>query len=665
MPATSRPLSLALSAALILPLPVVAQTSKAPVAAQTSKAPVAARTQGTARLENVPAIPPRVSDAVQRYQNYRQANFQDWLPDGSMLVTTRFGATAQVHHVAAPGAMRRQLTFYPEPVSGAAVVPGTSRFVLGKDSGGDEWYQLWVRDLDGVAVPLTEAGTRNQSAVYARDGRTIAWSRAVKGSADYAIMVADPADPATRRVAWQGTGAVGPADITADGSRILINRSLSNRESQLSVLDVASGVVTPLTFSTKAPARFEDARFVRDGRAILTITNAGSDVRRLMEIDLATGAMRPVSAAGTWDVEAFDLSDDGRVLAYALNEDGFSRVVVQDFVTRRALPQPRLPRGVLTALDFAPDGRRLAIGLTTATTAGDVWTFDIGDGTLVRWTQSEAGEIDPRRLAEPTLIRFKSFDGLSVPAFVYRPTAAAADAKLPVIIDIHGGPEAQTRPGWNPGAQYFADVLGAVVILPNVRGSDGYGTRYLNLDNGPKREDSVRDIGALLDWIAGQPGLDPARVAVYGQSYGGYMSLTVMSHYSNRLVGGVERYGISNFVSFLQNTEAYRRDNRRAEYGDERDPAMRAVFDRISPQNNVRRITKPMLVMQGANDPRVPQSESDQVVRDLRANGVDTWYVLFADEGHGFAKKENNDLRREVETVFLARLFGTAALTGD
>uniref|UniRef100_UPI003593B3BD S9 family peptidase n=1 Tax=Blastomonas sp. TaxID=1909299 RepID=UPI003593B3BD len=392
-------------------------------------------------------------------------------------------------------------------------------------------------------------------------------------------------------------------------------------------------------------------------KAILTITNAGSDVRRLVRIDLASGAMTQVSDKVAWDVESYDLAKDGQTLAYAINEDGFSRVVLMNLATGAKLTAPALPRGVLTALKFAPDGGRLAIGLTNATTAGDVWSHDLASGALTRWTQSEPGELDPARLAEPSLVRFRSFDGLSVPALVYRPKGAAPDAKLPVIIDIHGGPEAQTRPSWNPGAQYFADVLGAVVILPNVRGSDGYGTRYLNLDNGPLREDSVKDIGALLDWIGTQPGLDAARVAVYGQSYGGYMSLATMTFYSDRLVGGVERYGISDFVSFLKNTEAYRRDNRRAEYGDERDPEMLKVFRRIAPLANVGKITKPMLVMQGANDPRVPQSESDQVVAALRGNGVDTAYVLFADEGHGFQKKANNDLRREVETVFLRQLF--------
>ena len=643
--------ALALSAAAMAQTDVSTQVQ--------TQAQVPTRQIGTARLENVPEIPEDVGAAVQRYQNYREARFQDWLADGTMLITTRFGTTSQVHHVAEPRHARTQLTFHEEPVAEAQAIPGGERFLYRRDTGGDEWFQLYVRDVAGAeAIQLTEPGTRNQSAVVSKDGRLVVWSRAMRGSADYAIMTANPSDPQSRRVAWQGTGSVGPTDISADGRHVLVSRNLSNRENRLLVLDLETGETRELGWSAATPARYDEPRFARNGRSVIAITDSGSDVSRLMEFDLETGRSRSISPESRWGIEDYDLSDDGRLLAFAFNEEGYSRVVVQDFVTRRALPQPEsLDRGVLTGLEFSPDGTRLAIGLSTPTYAGDVFAFNLADGAIERWTSSEMGALQRSQLAEPRLIRFDSFDGLSVPAFVYRPRNIAADARTPVIIDIHGGPESQTRPLWNPGAQYFAEMLGATIILPNVRGSEGYGTRYLNLDNGERREDSVRDIGALLDWIATQPDLDPARVAVYGQSYGGYMSLASMVHFSDRLVGGVERYGISNWTSFLQNTEAYRRDNRRAEYGDERVPTMRAVFDRISPLNNVGRITKPMLVMQGANDPRVPQSESDQVVRELRANGIEAWYVLFADEGHGFQKKHNNDLRREVETLFLRRLF--------
>lgn len=636
--------------------PFVATVALFALATGTAAQTVPMRQVGTATLSGVPDIPADVRQAVQRYQNSRSAQFEDWLPDGSMLIATRFGATQQLHHVAAPGGARTQITFGTEPVAAATTIPGSDRFVMTRDTGGDEWFQLYTRGLAGVATPLTEAGTRNQSPVFSRDGALMAWARATRGSAAYAILGIDPKAGGKPRTLYQSDGAVAPADIAPDAARLIFVRSLSNREDQLFELNIASGKATRIA-PNAAGAVYADPRYLPGGRKLIAISDAGSDTRQLVEIDIASGAQTVLTPDLQWDVESFDLTADGRVLAYAVNEDGFSRIVVQDRVTRRALPQPVLPRGVLTALKFSPDGRNLAIGLTSATSAGDVWSWPMTGGTLTRWTVSELGELDPATLAEPELVRFTSFDGLSIPAFVYRPKGVPAGTRTPVIIDIHGGPEAQTRPIWNYGAQYFADVLKATVILPNVRGSDGYGKRYLNLDNGAKREDSVKDIGALLDWIGTQPGLDAARVAVYGQSYGGYMSLAVMTKYSDRLVGGVERYGISNWNTFLQNTEAYRRDNRRAEYGDERDPAMRAVLTRVSPITNVARITKPMLVMQGANDPRVPQSESDQVVARLRANGNDTWYVLFADEGHGFLKKPNNDLRREVETVFLRRLF--------
>ena len=625
---------------------------------------IATRQIGTATLQNVPEVPAEVTAAVQRYQNYRAASFQDWLSDGSILIATRFGSTQQIHRVTAPGADRTQITFQSEPVAGATTIPGTQRFVFARDTGGDEWFQIYSAGITGEPQQLTEAGTRNQSIAFSPDGQMIAWARATKGSAEYAIYVADPSDPRTVKSVYREAGSVGPSDVSADRTQVLFTRDISNRESKLFVLDLASGKTKEIA-PKAGKVRYADARFARDGRSVYVISDRNSDFGRLVQIDIASGKDMVLTPDLKWDVDTFTISDDDRLLAYSVNEDGFSKVVVRDLVTRRALLQPELPRGVLQSMAFSPDKSKLAFDLSTATSAGDVWTWDVAGAQLSRWTNSELGGLDPSKLAEPQLVRFNSFDGQSISALVYRPAGITADFKTPVIMDIHGGPEGQTRPSWNVGAQYFAGMLGATVILPNVRGSTGYGRRYADLDNAEKREDSVKDIGALLDWIAAQPNLDKNRVAVYGQSYGGYMSLAVSTHYANRLVGSVERYGISDFASFLKNTEAYRRDNRRAEYGDERSPKMQAVFKRIAPLANVAKITKPMLVMQGANDPRVPKSESDQVVAGIRANGVETWYVIFADEGHGFLKKPNNDLRREVETVFLRKLFKQPRAVGD
>ncbi|QLC24622.1 S9 family peptidase [Parasphingopyxis algicola] len=624
----------------------------APVAAQS----VSERTMGTATLQNVPEIPEAVDAAVQRFQNYRSAEFEDWLADGSILVTTRFGATDQVHRVTEPLGARSQLSFFAEPVQSVTAIPGQNRFVLVRDTGGDEWFQMDAMGLSGETVRLTEPVTRNLSAVFTDDGSLMVWTSAGQGTT-YTIYAANPSDPASRRIVARFETPMFPSDISADGSAVLLENYRSNRDASIYLLDMTTGEAAE--FAPSAGTVDESPHFARNDTAVLATSNREGDHRRLVEFNRDTGEMSPVTPELGWDVEAFDLTDDGRFLAFVINEEGYSRVFVQDFVTWRELPQPELPLGVLTGLDFSPDGERLAISMETATSAGDVWVWGVTAGDLVRWTQSELGPLDPAALAEPELIRFASFDGLSVSAFVYRPTGPRDGVPQPVIVDIHGGPESQSRPGWNARAQYFADTLGATVILPNVRGSDGYGTRYRDLDNGPNREDSVRDIGALLDWIGERPDLDADRVAVYGQSYGGYMVLASMIHYSDRLVGGVERYGISDFRTFLQNTQDYRRDMRRGEYGDERDPEMAAIFERIAPMNNLDRITKPMLVMAGANDPRVPLSESDQVVEGLRENGVPTWYVVFADEGHGFRKKPNNDLRHAVETVFLRGLFGS------
>jgi dipeptidyl aminopeptidase/acylaminoacyl peptidase len=617
------------------------------------------REMGNQILENVPVAAPSIRAGLNRYQNVRAASFSDWASDGGMLIVTRFANTNQLHKVAAPGADRAQLTFHDEPVGGVHTLPGGD-VLFSKDTGGDEWFQLFVRDASGRETQLTETGTRNGSPAWSKDGSVLVWARSTKGSGDADILMRDSSAPGGAKVIFKGEGAISPEAVSADGKTVLLGRYYSIGESKRWLLDVATGKLTPLGVS-KTKISYAGGKFTPDGKSVLLLSDEGSDFMRLTQIDLATGAKAIVSGADRpWDIEDFALSDDGRVLAYVVNEDGFSKLVVQDFRTRRALPQPDLPAGVVGGLGFSADGSKLGFSLSTPTASSDAWSWGVTDGKLERWTASELGGLDAKALASPELVRFPSFDKRSIPAFVYKPKLAAG-AKAPVIIDIHGGPEGQSRPIFSPIHQHFVGELGAAVIVTNVRGSSGYGKTYLDLDNAAKREDSVKDIGALLDWIKTQPDLDPARVVVYGQSYGGYMSLAVMTHYSAQLAGGVERYGISNFVSFLQNTEAYRRDLRRAEYGDERDPKMLKAFETISPMNNVGKITKPMLVMQGWNDPRVPKSESDQVVAKLREQGVETWYVQFKDEGHGFAKKINNDRRREVETQFLQKVLAIPA----
>ena len=637
---------------LVATIAVFALGAAAPAFAQT----VDRREIGNQILENVPVAPASIRESLARYQNARSASFGDWLPTGGMVIVTRFGNTNQLHVVAGPGADRSQITFYDEPVASPHVLPG-DRILFSKDTGGDEWFQLFLRDADGKTVQLTEPGTRNQSPAWSKDGSVLVWSRATKGSADYDVIMRD-ASGATK-VIYKGEGQVSPLAVSPDGKTVLLGRYFSISQSKRWLLDVASGKLTELNPPKKGAAKiaYGGGKFTPDGKAVLLLSDEGSDFLRLVQVDLATGAKTNVSGDRPWDVEDFALSDDGRVLAYVVNEDGYSKLVVQDFRTRRALPQPDLPAGVVGDIAFSPDGAKLGFSLATPTAVSDAWSWSVADGKLDRWTASELGGLNSQALATPNLVRYPSFDKRSIPAFVYKPKLSPGQ-KAPVIIDIHGGPEGQSRPIFNPFHQHSVAELGAAVIVINVRGSSGYGRTYLNLDNAEKREDSVKDIGALLDWIKMQPDLDPDRVVVYGQSYGGYMSLAVMTHYSDRLAGGVERYGISNFVSFLQNTEAYRRDLRRAEYGDERDPKMLKAFETISPMNNVGKITKPMLVMQGWNDPRVPKSESDQVVAKLREKGVETWYVQFKDEGHGFLKKANNDRRREVETQFLRKVLG-------
>jgi dipeptidyl aminopeptidase/acylaminoacyl peptidase len=613
------------------------------------------RTQrGALIVENVPETPPDVSERLRQYVNTRSAFFADWLPSGGVLIITRFGDTAQLHAIDQPMGTRRQLTFFDERVAGASVRPGTDTIVFSRDVGGNENFGGYVFDpATGRSAAFTEPGTRNQSFVFSDDGAQVAWSYVPASEPNYEIFVGDPGNPNSRRRALDGEGAIGPVDYSADGSKLLLQRYISVAESQLFVMDVASGAQTRL--ASDISASFSGGEFTPDGRAVITLSDEGSQFMRLTRIDLVNGARQVISPDLGWGIEEFDLSPDGRAIAYVVNEAGRSQLRLMDARSLRVLAAPVLPAGIVSGVEFSPDNRRIAFTLNSATAPGDVYSWDLRPRALTRWTASETGGIPQTTFVEPELIRWRSFDQREITGFLYQPRTPGPH---PVIVNIHGGPESQHRPGFSPTIQYWVNELGVAVIAPNVRGSDGYGRDFLALDNGPRREDSVRDIGALLDWVGTQSSLDKDRVIVYGGSYGGYMVLASMTHYNDRLAGAVDIVGISNFGTFLENTSGYRRDLRRAEYGDERDPEMRAVFDRISPLNNISRVNKPIFVIHGLNDPRVPVSEAEQVYAAVRRNGGEAWLMIANNEGHGFQRRENQEAQREAETLFFRRVLG-------
>lgn len=644
------PILLPLMCAAALALPLHAQ---APASASVDG--VQRETVGNRSTEGIPAIPAELVERLQRYQNTRGAGLAGWTADGCLLVTTRFAETSQVHRVCQPLGMREQLTFYPEPVGGVVPAPiGAPRdgFVFAKDRGGDEFSQLYWFDATTREATLLSDGRRSQNGgtAFNHDGSLMAYSGTGRNGRDRDIYVRDMRSGQARRV-LETEGSWTPLDFSPDGRELIVMRYLSIADARPGVVDLASGKLTmfPIDGGSAAFGRFA---YAPDGSVYFIsdepLDGAVQEFRSLRRHDPATGAAVRVGPRIDWDVDDFVLSGDGTKLAYSSNEHGFSKLRLLALPEGRELPLPALPAGVIGDMAFSADGKRLAFSINGATSPSDVHVIDLAAGSVVQWTRGEIGGLDVASFIEPTLVEFPTFDTAGgkprmIPAFYYRPRTASPERKAPVVMWVHGGPESQSRPSFHPMAQLLANELGIAMLVPNVRGSSGYGKTWLALDNADKREDSVRDIGALLDWIASQPELDATRVGVRGQSYGGYMSLATLQHYGDRVRAGIEFYGISDFVTFLENTEDYRRDLRRAEYGDERDPAMQAVFERISPLRNAHRIKSALFVAQGKNDPRVPWTEAEQIVKAARANGGPVWYLLYDDEGHGFRKKGNSD----------------------
>ena len=608
------------------------------------------RTEGMLTIKSIPPIPQQIKDDIAKYQNARSATLVGWFNDG-ILIETRFSNTSQLHHVRSPLGMREQVTFSAEPFGGGIIPTGDAQdgLIYTRDVGGSENYQMFWLDWESRNSRLLSDGHSRYTGIsLSPSNAKFGYATTEKNGMDWDIHLQSM--DGTRDILQEGEG-IGwrIANWHPDETKLLVTKYVSIAESYLYEFDLETKERTQLLtdhgkFSISSP-------FYNDnGSAIYFASDLDSEFIHLYQLDLQTNTVVDLMPELKWNLEGARLSTDRSKLAYTVNEDGYSTLSLVELNTFEPLPLPTIPQGDVGSMRFNHDGSKLAFSLVTPTQPSDVYEIDLDSQELVRWTHSELGEIRQEDLVQPEQFSYTSFDELNIPAFMYKPKGTGPH---PVFVHIHGGPESQSRPRFSSLFQYLQNELGVAVVVPNVRGSDGYGKTYVGLDNGYQREDSVKDIGALLDWIAEQPDLDESKVVVYGGSYGGYMVLASMVHYSDRLRGGIESVGISNFVTFLENTQDYRRDLRRAEYGDERDPDMRAFLESIAPLNQVARITKPMLIAQGLNDPRVPASESEQIVAKLEQSEVPVWYVIAANEGHGFRKKPNRDYFNQALALFL------------
>lgn len=625
-------------------------------------------------LENVPPVPAETADQVGRYTESRSANFVSWHPTRpEMLILTRFADTNQVHQVTLPGGARQQLTFLPDRVLAATMEPAKGDFFIFTQSpGGNEFNQNYRYDFaTGEITLLTDGKARNSTPDWSTKGDRIAYTSTRRTGADTDIYVQNPRDPKSDRlVAEVKGGGWQVLDWSPDDKQLLVMEYVSINESYLWLFEVENGTrkeITPRPAADAEKVSYSQALFSKDGRGIFVTTDRESEFQRLAFIELESGKHSYLLPNPKFDVDEWDLSPDGNRIAYTLNENGVStlhmlEVSVRDrALTAKPLPDPQFdpPIGaaVIAGLEWHHDPKRqlLAFNVAGAQSPSDVYSWSIIERKSVtaRWTASETGGIPATRFVQPELVKWKSFDGREITGFLYAPDAAKHPGKRPVIISIHGGPEGQFRPGFLARNNYLINELGCAILYPNVRGSSGYGKTFLQLDNALKREDSYKDISALLDWIPSHPRLAADRVMVTGGSYGGFMTLAVATNYADRIRCAVDIVGISHLATFLKNTESYRRDLRRAEYGDERDPKIAEFMERTAPLKNADKITKPLFVIQGANDPRVPKSEAIQIVETLKKQGTPVWFMMANDEGHGFAKKKNADYQFYATVQFI------------
>jgi len=606
--------------------------------------------------ENIPALPKSLNEKIKKYTESRSANFTAIHPNGKELImVTRFASTNQLHHLTQPLGNRKQITFFDEPVNSADFEPTKGEYlVYSKDIGGNEFGQLFRLNLKTMESTMLTDGGRSQNGGmrWKKDGSGFYFSSTKRNGGDRDIYYMDPLKPTeTKLILELKGGGWGISDISEDGKKLIIGEYVSANESYLYLFDTETKKLEPITDRNEKQIVQASAKFAKNPDEIWYVTDRDNEFKRLALMNLKTKKINYFTTDIPWEVSGLSLSKDKSKIAFEINESGLNKLYLMDTSTKK-YSEIKLPVGLINSTAFTKDGKSLFFSQSTYDSSSDIYRLDLATNKIERWTDSEQGEMQKSDMAQPKLIEWTSFDKMKISGFYY-PASKKFTGKRPVMINIHGGPEGQSMASSLGANNYYTNEMGVSVIYPNVRGSSGFGKAYIASDNGFNRMNSVQDIGALLDWIAKQPELDKDRIMIMGGSYGGFMTLATAYEYADRIRCSVDVVGISDFNTFLKNTEEYRRDLRRAEYGDERDPKMSAFFTKIAPLNNTDKIQKPMFIIQGTNDPRVPVTEAMQMRDKLKAQGNTVWYLEAKNEGHGFRKKENVDYQRLAVIKFM------------
>jgi dipeptidyl aminopeptidase/acylaminoacyl peptidase len=603
----------------------------------------------------------------ERYLNARSAWGASFSPDGSRLsFLSDITGVAEVWSVpvpstlgGAPALWPEQVTFRGERVDGATCSPAQDVLLVRGDTGGNEHHQLFAVSGDGSTV---EAITAQPEVIYqfggwSPDGERICYASNERDSR-YFDVYERRSDGGEPRLLLRQDGTNYAVGYAPDGRRVLVAREESNVRNSLLVVDIASGETRVLLRAPEIEhGHSAQPAWSADGGAIYLLDDRGREFAALAWLDVATGELTTLRDE-PWDAEELAVSPDGRQLALVTNVHGYSQLELFDIAdgweARRELPAPALPHGVVREVTWSSDGRRFAFTLEAGDANADVWVWDVSVRALWQATRSARGGVGPDGFVAPTLVRYPTFDGREIPAFLFLPPGREPRG-LPVVVYVHGGPESQFRPSFNPILQYLVNS-GYAVLAPNVRGSTGYGHTYQSLDDVRLRMDSVADLKAAVEWLAETGTADPRRVAIFGRSYGGFMVLAAVTTYPDLWAAAVDIVGIANFVTFLERTGPWRRPLREAEYGSlDRD---RDFLEAISPIHKVANITAPLFVLHGANDARVPVSEAEQIVAALRDLGRPVESLIFPDEGHQFTKRSTQLAAYPAVARFLARFLG-------